>query len=164
MRKPKLSCLHGRPYRTYLITPIVFCCVALFLLFMPLFSAPLAALAAFGKSAPALRRRSAVYSRYLTGFIATGYPVYLITQTKPPQANLDRMLSGEGAQPLTRTEKVVEQIRSIPQIILGLFGKRTAVQEENRAAYAAVELDDLEDEDEGDHDERDRRKEGEERS
>lgn len=38
-----------RPYKTYLITPITFCCVALFLIFMPIFSAPLETLMACSK-------------------------------------------------------------------------------------------------------------------
>lgn len=50
-----------RPYRTWLSTPIVFSAVALFLLFMPIFSAPLEALAALG-------------------FILAGVPMYFITQ------------------------------------------------------------------------------------
>jgi len=43
IREPHLE----RPYRTWLITPIMFSCVSLFLLFMPIFSTPLEAGFAF---------------------------------------------------------------------------------------------------------------------
>ncbi|RXK34828.1 L-methionine transporter [Tremella mesenterica] len=49
-----------RPYKTMLITPIIFCAVALFLLLMPIFAAPWEALAAFM-------------------FIFAGVPMYYIT-------------------------------------------------------------------------------------
>lgn len=39
-----------RPYRAWLVTPIIFCAVAMFLLLMPIFAAPWEAFAAFGKS------------------------------------------------------------------------------------------------------------------
>ncbi|EJU05603.1 L-methionine transporter [Dacryopinax primogenitus] len=50
-----------RPYKTWIITPLTFCAVALFLLSMPVIAAPLEALAA-------------------VGFILLGLPVYFITQ------------------------------------------------------------------------------------
>lgn len=56
IREPHLE----RPYRTWLINPIIFACVALFLLLIPIFSAPIQSLAAFG-------------------FIAIGLPAYYLT-------------------------------------------------------------------------------------
>ncbi|RSH93948.1 hypothetical protein EHS25_006601 [Saitozyma podzolica] len=49
-----------RPYRTFIITPIIFCAVAAFLLLMPIFAAPGEALAAFL-------------------FISIGVPMYYLT-------------------------------------------------------------------------------------
>ncbi|UZJ57413.1 hypothetical protein CBS101457_006733 [Exobasidium rhododendri] len=57
IKEPNLE----RPYQTWISTPILFSAVALFLLFMPIFSAPLEALAAFI-------------------FILTGIPMYYATQ------------------------------------------------------------------------------------
>ncbi|KAK2466887.1 hypothetical protein APHAL10511_001145 [Amanita phalloides] len=51
-----------RPYKTWIITPLTFCAVALFLLCMPVIAAPLEALA-------------------VLGFIVAGIPVYYLTQT-----------------------------------------------------------------------------------
>ncbi|KAF8625777.1 hypothetical protein AX15_005169 [Amanita polypyramis BW_CC] len=51
-----------RPYRTWIITPLIFCAVAIFLLCMPIIAAPLEALA-------------------VLGFILAGVPVYYMTQT-----------------------------------------------------------------------------------
>ncbi|PFH54321.1 hypothetical protein AMATHDRAFT_186220 [Amanita thiersii Skay4041] len=51
-----------RPYKTWIITPLIFCGVALFLLCMPVIAAPLEALA-------------------VLGFILGGIPVYYLTQT-----------------------------------------------------------------------------------
>ncbi|KAG0148066.1 hypothetical protein CROQUDRAFT_42031 [Cronartium quercuum f. sp. fusiforme G11] len=56
IREPDLE----RPYRTWLINPLIFTCVALFLLLIPIFSAPIQSIAAFG-------------------FIAIGLPVYYLT-------------------------------------------------------------------------------------
>ncbi|WVQ78463.1 hypothetical protein IAT38_000549 [Cryptococcus sp. DSM 104549] len=56
-----------RPYRAWLITPIVFCIVAMFLLLMPIFAAPWEALAAFL-------------------FIAAGVPMYYITARSRAQS------------------------------------------------------------------------------
>jgi len=50
-----------RPYKTWIITPLTFCAVALFLLSMPVIAAPLESLGAFG-------------------FILLGLPVYFLTQ------------------------------------------------------------------------------------
>jgi hypothetical protein len=121
---PNMLILCIRPYKTYLITPIIFCCVALFLLYMPLFSAPLEALAAFG-------------------FISLGYPVYLLTQTRRPEQSYGIMAFGEQPKPvpLTRTEKAVEAIRNLPDRILQLFGKRSQ-SNDDAGQYEAVELDD----------------------
>ncbi|KAJ7063329.1 amino acid permease-domain-containing protein [Mycena amicta] len=49
-----------RPYRTWIITPLTFCAVALFLLCMPIIAAPLPAVA-------------------VLGFVLAGVPVYYIT-------------------------------------------------------------------------------------
>lgn len=57
IKEPNLE----RPYQTFISTPILFSAVALFLLFMPIFSAPLEALAAFA-------------------FISAGIPMYYATQ------------------------------------------------------------------------------------
>ncbi|KAK0534245.1 hypothetical protein OC835_002737 [Tilletia horrida] len=59
VKEPNLE----RPYKTWIITPILFSTVALFLLFMPIFSAPLEALAA-------------------AGFIGAGVPMYCLTQPR----------------------------------------------------------------------------------
>ncbi|CEH17885.1 amino acid transporter [Ceraceosorus bombacis] len=59
IKEPNLE----RPYRTWLVTPIVFSAVALFLLIMPIFSSPLEAIAAFG-------------------FILAGVPMYYLTQKR----------------------------------------------------------------------------------
>jgi len=58
VREPMLE----RPYKTWIITPLLFCAVALFLLCMPIIAAPLEALA-------------------VLGFILAGVPVYYMTQT-----------------------------------------------------------------------------------
>lgn len=87
-------------------------------------SAPLEALAAFG-------------------FIALGYPAYLLTQASRPQRDYGIMAIGDEprVRVLTRTEKAVEAIRSTLERIMGLFG--TQVQEKGDAGqYEAVELDD----------------------
>ncbi|THU90706.1 L-methionine transporter [Dendrothele bispora CBS 962.96] len=49
-----------RPYKTWITTPLIFCAVALFLLFMPIMAAPLEAMA-------------------VLGFVLAGIPVYYIT-------------------------------------------------------------------------------------
>lgn len=58
IKEPNLQ----RPYQTWTSTPILFSAVALFLLFMPIFSAPLEAMAAFL-------------------FISAGIPMYYATQS-----------------------------------------------------------------------------------
>ncbi|TFK76407.1 L-methionine transporter [Pluteus cervinus] len=50
-----------RPYKTWIVTPLTFCAVALFLLCMPVIAAPLQAIA-------------------VLGFVLAGIPVYYITQ------------------------------------------------------------------------------------
>ncbi|WVW82894.1 hypothetical protein I302_104908 [Kwoniella bestiolae CBS 10118] len=57
-----------RPYRAWLINPIIFCAVAMFLLLMPIFAAPIEALAAFF-------------------FIGTGLPMYYLTSRSRNQAS-----------------------------------------------------------------------------
>ncbi|KAI0054111.1 L-methionine transporter [Auriscalpium vulgare] len=63
-----------RPYKTWIITPLTFCAVALFLLCMPIIAAPLEALAV------------------LAGFVLTGIPMYYITQ-RGREIRLPRQLS-----------------------------------------------------------------------
>ncbi|TFK29971.1 L-methionine transporter [Coprinopsis marcescibilis] len=50
-----------RPYRVWIITPLIFCAVALFLLCMPIIAAPMEAIA-------------------VLAFVAAGVPVYYVTQ------------------------------------------------------------------------------------
>ncbi|OCF55829.1 L-methionine transporter [Kwoniella mangroviensis CBS 10435] len=57
-----------RPYKAWLINPIIFCAVAMFLLLMPIFAAPYEALAAFL-------------------FIGTGVPMYYLTYRSRIQAS-----------------------------------------------------------------------------
>ncbi|KAF8798051.1 L-methionine transporter [Phlegmacium glaucopus] len=52
-----------RPYKTWIITPLIFCCVTLFLLCMPIIAAP--------------REAGAVL-----GFVLIGIPVYYLTQAR----------------------------------------------------------------------------------
>ncbi|WVQ71791.1 hypothetical protein IAR50_001333 [Cryptococcus sp. DSM 104548] len=70
IKEPHLA----RPYKTWLITPIVFCLVAAFLLLMPIFAAPWEALAA-------------------VVFIGTGVPMYYLTARSRAQG--DRGYAGE---------------------------------------------------------------------
>ncbi|KJA27182.1 hypothetical protein HYPSUDRAFT_35772 [Hypholoma sublateritium FD-334 SS-4] len=51
-----------RPYKTWIVTPLTFCCVALFLLCMPVIAAPAEAIA-------------------VLGFVLAGVPVYYFTQS-----------------------------------------------------------------------------------
>ena len=62
IKEPNLN----RPYETWLITPIIFIAMALFLLVMPIFAAPFEALAAFL-------------------FIAAGIPLYYASQRQMPE-------------------------------------------------------------------------------
>lgn len=64
-----------RPYKTWLITPVIFCSVSLFLLSMPVVAAPFEALAALG-------------------FIVAGIPVYYLTQTGSDQTRPTAGLKG----------------------------------------------------------------------
>ncbi|WWC89749.1 uncharacterized protein L201_004675 [Kwoniella dendrophila CBS 6074] len=57
-----------RPYKTWLINPIIFCAVAMFLLLMPIFAAPVEAIAAFL-------------------FIGAGVPMYYLTSRSRAQAS-----------------------------------------------------------------------------
>ncbi|OCF36591.1 L-methionine transporter [Kwoniella heveanensis BCC8398] len=67
-----------RPYRTWLITPIVFCLVASFLMLMPIFAAPIEAIAAFI-------------------FIGAGIPMYYLTARSysDPGRGLTKSSAGE---------------------------------------------------------------------
>ncbi|KAI0093863.1 L-methionine transporter [Irpex rosettiformis] len=55
-----------RPYKTWIATPLIFCAVCLFLLFMPIIAAPLEAMA-------------------VLGFVLVGIPVYYLTQRRGPR-------------------------------------------------------------------------------
>ncbi|RDX56676.1 L-methionine transporter [Lentinus brumalis] len=55
-----------RPYKTWIITPLIFCSVCLFLLCMPIIAAPLEAMA-------------------VLGFVLAGVPVYYLTQRPPSE-------------------------------------------------------------------------------
>ncbi|KIR32842.1 L-methionine transporter [Cryptococcus deuterogattii MMRL2647] len=70
-----------RPYRAWLVTPIIFCAVAMFLLLMPIFAAPWEAFAAFI-------------------FIASGVPMYYLTaRSRTRNAGFDSSSSsGWGVQ------------------------------------------------------------------
>ncbi|KIJ44053.1 hypothetical protein M422DRAFT_67697 [Sphaerobolus stellatus SS14] len=80
IKEPNLE----RPYKTWIITPLTFCAVALFLLSMPVVAAPLEALAALG-------------------FIAVGIPLYFITQ---------RPHSKAVAGTKSRFEPIIERLTS----------------------------------------------------
>ncbi|KAG2134414.1 amino acid permease-domain-containing protein [Suillus bovinus] len=62
-----------RPYKTWIVTPLVFCAVALFLLCMPIIAAPLEAMA-------------------VLGFVMAGVPVYYLTNPNRNQAGLPTFL------------------------------------------------------------------------
>ncbi|KAG6814370.1 hypothetical protein H0H92_010956 [Tricholoma furcatifolium] len=72
VKEPSLE----RPYKTWIITPIIFCAVALFLLIMPIIAAPVEALA-------------------VLGFVLAGIPVFYLTrrsEADQPQIFLPNML------------------------------------------------------------------------
>ncbi|KAG2157144.1 amino acid permease-domain-containing protein [Suillus clintonianus] len=62
-----------RPYKTWIVTPLMFCAVALFLLCMPIIAAPLEAMA-------------------VLGFVLAGVPVYYLTNPNRNQAGLPAFL------------------------------------------------------------------------
>ncbi|WWC69289.1 uncharacterized protein I206_103227 [Kwoniella pini CBS 10737] len=64
IKEPNLE----RPYKTWLINPIIFCAVAMFLLLMPIFAAPVEAIAAFL-------------------FIGSGVPMYYLTSRSRSNAS-----------------------------------------------------------------------------
>ncbi|WVN86674.1 uncharacterized protein L203_101846 [Cryptococcus depauperatus CBS 7841] len=74
-----------RPYRAWLITPIIFCIVAMFLLLMPIFAAPWQASAAFS-------------------FIAAGVPIYYLTARSKGQSLGDLPKEEAGALGLKAAE------------------------------------------------------------
>lgn len=67
VKEPELP----RPYKTWLITPLTFCAVALFLLLMPVIAAPLEAMA-------------------VLGFVLAGVPLYYLTK-RPDSAGASRI-------------------------------------------------------------------------
>lgn len=103
---------------------------------MPIFSAPLQAVAALSKYITSLHRclPNQIGTAALPGFIAAGYPFYLYTQHRMPR----QPLVGEMALPPTRTERIIDGIEALVHRIARLFSKRTDVG----SAYEAVELDD----------------------
>lgn len=73
VKEPNLE----RPYRTWIVTPLTFCAVALFLLCMPIIAAPLEAAA-------------------VLGFVLAGVPVYYLTN-QDEQAKLPFLMSLVGS-------------------------------------------------------------------
>ncbi|KLO13529.1 L-methionine transporter [Schizopora paradoxa] len=67
VKEPELP----RPYKTWIVTPLTFCAVALFLLCMPVIAAPLQALA-------------------VLGFVLVGIPIYYLTR-RPDSAEASRL-------------------------------------------------------------------------
>jgi len=63
-----------RPYKTWIITPLIFCAVAIFLLCMPIIAAPLEALA-------------------VLGFVSAGIPLYYITHRNNPDVQIPRVFT-----------------------------------------------------------------------
>lgn len=70
IKEPNLD----RPYKTWIITPVTFSAVALFLLFMPIAAAPLEAMAALG-------------------FILVGIPIFYVTRERPRDISGERRTS-----------------------------------------------------------------------
>ena len=72
-----------RPYQTWITTPILFSAVALFLLFMPIFSAPLEG-TLLSRAAHELGSADAPCSAALAAaaFILAGVPMYFLTQRR----------------------------------------------------------------------------------
>ncbi|KAL4077054.1 amino acid permease-domain-containing protein [Scleroderma yunnanense] len=68
----------GRPYKTWIVTPLTFCATSLFLLCMPIIAAPLEAMA-------------------VLGFVLIGVPVYYITN-RDEQAKLPFFMSLVGSR------------------------------------------------------------------
>ncbi|KAL4265325.1 Cellular Amino Acid Transporter [Pleurotus pulmonarius] len=86
VKEPNLE----RPYKTFIITPLTFCGVALFLLCMPIIAAPLEAMA-------------------VLGFVAAGIPVYYITRRK----------SQELPRPLAWFMSWIQRVRGRPAASAG---------------------------------------------
>ncbi|KIJ68922.1 hypothetical protein HYDPIDRAFT_144361 [Hydnomerulius pinastri MD-312] len=82
VKEPNLE----RPYKTWIVTPLTFCAVALFLLCMPIIAAPLEAMA-------------------VLGFVLAGIPVYYLTN-RDKQAKLPFFLSFLGS--------LVDRVRGRP--------------------------------------------------
>ncbi|KAI0331152.1 amino acid transporter [Cubamyces sp. BRFM 1775] len=66
-----------RPYKTWIITPLVFCAVCIFLLCMPIIAAPLEAIAVLGMQFDS--QCTARINIHPTGFVLAGIPLYYIT-------------------------------------------------------------------------------------
>jgi amino acid transporter len=125
IKEPNLE----RPYQTWISTPILFSAVALFLLFMPIFSAPWEALAAFT-------------------FIACGIPMYAATQATGRQtvARIPGMSS---------IVAILQRCMGRSDNLVGrganggatddVFGRRRVVR---RSKSATSKLDDLDEEEE----------------
>ncbi|KAF9246106.1 amino acid permease-domain-containing protein [Melanogaster broomeanus] len=87
VKEPNLE----RPYKTWIITPLTFCAVAIFLLCMPVIAAPLEAMA-------------------VIGFVLAGVPVYYLTN-RNEQAKLPFLLGESGS--------LVDRIRGRPNTSAG---------------------------------------------
>lgn len=82
VKEPRLE----RPYKVFIATPIIFCCVAVFLLAMPIIAAPFESLAA-------------------VAFIALGFPLYYVGQAANSKTRsstwlgrlVDNVLNGFGS-------------------------------------------------------------------
>lgn len=97
-----------RPYRAWLVTPIVFCAVSMFLLLMPIFAAPWEAFAAFGKFMRTDRTRDAETAALV--FIASGMPVYYLTvRSRTRNAELDGASSSGWGVRVTLSGELFDQ-------------------------------------------------------
>lgn len=103
--------------------------MALFLLFMPIFSAPLEAIASFGKPDRSLFYFSLIK---ILGFIGLGYPIYLLTQ---PKLNRQLLVGQEAPASPSRLESFRHFLSELPG---SLFRRQEEVKE-----YQAVELDEV---------------------
>ncbi|KAL7424116.1 hypothetical protein Q5752_001701 [Cryptotrichosporon argae] len=117
-----------RPYKTWLVTPITFCAVAMFLLLMPIFAAPWEALAAFT-------------------FMATGVPVYYLTahSRRSRQAGKFGADDGDGPGSVWAScrfawEAVVDDVRALIPARSGERIDPGASRAERRGASEAVEM------------------------
>ncbi|KAG6909687.1 hypothetical protein DXG01_015888 [Tephrocybe rancida] len=69
-----------RPYKAWIITPITFCAVALFLLIMPVIAAPVEAIAVLGTYAFSKLILDLLVFTNTQGFVMAGIPVFYLTR------------------------------------------------------------------------------------